>query len=170
MSSTAPAGSAPRRFATRKMLVRAALVVAALALLWSALALVVPAVLKNQVANAASDKLGRRLSFGKVAFNPWTLELTIDDLTLAGARPASPPQLQVKHIHADAALLSVFRFAPIIDALEIEAPMVRLSHLGDGGYDIDDMLQRLAAAPAEKSEGTARFAVHNIVVHGGGAD
>ena len=64
----------------------------------------------------------------------------------------------------------VFRLAPIIDRLEIDAPMVRLTHLAEGRYDIDDVLARVTAALAKESDEPARFALHNIVVHGGAAD
>ena len=47
------------------------------------------------------------------------------------------------------------RLAPVIDRLEVEAPMLRVSRMGDGRYDIDDVLARLAAIPA--SPEPARF-------------
>jgi hypothetical protein len=56
----------------------------------------------------------------------------------------------------------------VIDRLEVEAPMLRVSRTGEGRYDVDDVLQRIAAIPP--SPEPARFAVHNIVVTGGGAD
>ena len=46
--------------------------------------------------------------------------------------------------------------------------MLRVSRTGEGRYDIDDVLERLAAVPA--SAEPARFAVHNIVLTGGAAD
>ena len=86
--------------------------------------------------------------------------------------PARPPMraplLEVKRIHADAAFVSLLRLAPVIDAVEIDAPIVRVSRVGDGSYDVDDVLQHLAAIPP--SPEPARFAIHNIVVRGGGAD
>ena len=62
-----------------------------------------------------------------------------------------------------------FRLAPVIDALEIDAPSVRLTRRADGSLDIDDILARIAATPS--SPEPARFAVHNIVeVRGGAVD
>jgi hypothetical protein len=46
----------------------------------------------------------------------------------------------------------VFRFAPVIDRLEIDAPKLRLTRLGDGRYDVDDILaqdRRSAEAPGD---------------------
>ncbi len=164
------AGAAPRS-GLRRLGVRLLVAVAILALLWSAAWFYVPPLIASQAAQAVEKQLGRRLSLGHVAFNPWTLELTIDDLALSGATASAAPMLEVKRIHADAALLSIVRLAPVIDALEIEAPMLRVARVGDGRFDFDDVLQRLAAAaPAPGRNEPARFAVHNIVVHAGGVD
>ncbi len=156
-----------RRVSRRGLLV---VVLVVVALVWSAAWFYVPAIVASQAEKAAADKLGRRLTLGHVAFNPWTLELTIDDLAVAGASADALPQLQVKRIYANAAWTSLLRFAPVIDALEIDAPSLRLTHVGEGRYDVDAMLQRLVAAYAGHSDEPARFAVHNIVVHGGAVD
>jgi uncharacterized protein involved in outer membrane biogenesis len=139
-----------------------------LALLWSAAWFYVPPLVESQAKKAVMQKLGRRLSLGRVAFNPWTLELTIDDLALAGAAGGAPPLLQVKRIHANAAIMSLFHLAPVIDNLDVDAPMLRLTRLADGSYDIDDLLRRTTASPP--SAQLARFAVHNIVVRAGAVD
>ena len=158
------------RFLTRRRLIRAGISVLALALLWSATALIVPPMLRSRVEAIALDGLGRRLTIGDVAFNPWTLSLRVDDVVLAGAAEKAPPLLQIRQLRSRVSASSVFRLAPIVDRLEIDAPVVRLARLADGSYDVDDILQRLAAAPANESDGPARFALHNIVVQEGSAD
>ena len=102
----------PRRVATRRNAIRFGLATLAFAIVWSAAWFVVPPIVRSQAEKAASEKLGRRLTLGSVAFNPWTLELTIADLSLAGASEGAPAQLVVKRIHVNAALSSLFRFAP----------------------------------------------------------
>ncbi len=142
-----------------------------LAVLWSAAWFYVPPIVATQAARAAKRELGRTLIIGRVTFNPWTLELTVTDLALAGAAGGAPPLFEAQRVYADIALVSLFRLAPVIDRLEVDAPMLRVSRFGEGRYDVDDVLQRLAAAPpARAADGPARFAVHNIVVRGGGAD
>ncbi|MEP7139823.1 MAG: DUF748 domain-containing protein, partial [Caldimonas sp.] len=164
------AGAAPRS-GMRRLGVRLLVAVATLALVWSAAWFYAPPLIASQAAKAVEQQLGRRLTLGHVAFNPWTLELTIDDMAVSGANASTPPMLEVKRIHADAALVSVLRLAPVIDALEIDAPMLRIARIGDGRFDFDDVLRRLAAAPpAPERKEPARFAVHNIVVHGGRVD
>ena len=167
--SATPTGAAPR-IGSRRLWFRILIAIVVLALLWSAAWFYVPALIVSQASKAVEQQLGRRLTLGHVAFNPWTLELTVDDLALAGASASAPPMLEIKRLHADAALISLFRLAPVIDALEIDAPMVRVARVGDGRFDFDDVLQRLAAAPPSTSKEPARFSVHNIVVRAGSVD
>ena len=35
------------------------------------------------------------------------------------------------------------RLAPVIDAITVDSPVLLLTHLGDGRYDIDDILDKL---------------------------
>ena len=138
--------------------------------LWALGWLAVPPLLKWQGEKIASGQLGRAVRIGAVDFKPWTLELTLNDVAVGGAAGA-PDQLSVKRIYANAALQSLFRLAPVVDAIQVEAPALRLAHLGYGHYDIDDILAKLAARPqpAEATE-PARFALYNIDLSGGRID
>jgi uncharacterized protein involved in outer membrane biogenesis len=149
-------------------------VVALLILLafWLLAWLAVPPIAKSQIQEIASEKLGRQVTIGKIDFKPWTLELTLRDLRIAKA-DASGPQVAIARIYVDAELQSIFRLAPVIDALSIQSPAILLTHQADGKYDIDDILAKLASAPkapgASDSE-PPRFAVYNISISGGSAD
>ena len=147
-------------------------IVALLSLLafWVIAWLAVPPIAKSQLQKIASEKLGRQVTVGKVDFKPWTLELTLNDLRIATA-DGSRSQLAVQRIYADAELQSIFRLAPVIDAVSIDAPAVLLTHQADGKYDIDDILARLSAGPpADPKAKPARFAVYNIAINGGSVD
>ena len=129
-----------------------------------------PPLLKWQGEKIASAQLGRTVRIGAVDFKPWTLELTLRDVAVAGVDGA-PDQFSVQRVYADAELQSIFRLAPVIDAIQIEAPMLRLTHLGQGRYDVDDILARLAARPQPAEPGEpVRLALHNIVLEGGSVD
>jgi len=162
-----PADRHRRRFGARRTWLLAALG-ALVVVLWSAAWFYVPPIVAAQAERQASRLLGRELGVGRVTFNPWTLELTLADLALAGGAPGAPAQLEVRRVYADLAFASLLRLAPVIDRLEIEAPMLRVSRIDERRYDIDDVLERIAALPP--SAEPARFAIHNIVVSDGGAD
>ncbi|MEJ7686267.1 MAG: DUF748 domain-containing protein [Variovorax sp.] len=140
-------------------------VLALLILAW----LAVPPIAKSQIQKIASEKLGRQVTVGKIDFKPWTLELTLNDLRIATA-DGSQPQVVVSRIYADAELQSIFRLAPVIDAVTIDSPAVVVTRKADGKYDIDDVLAKLAAAPDAPQSEPPRFAIHNIAITGGSFD
>ncbi|MBU3738931.1 MAG: DUF748 domain-containing protein, partial [Rhodoferax sp.] len=99
--------------------------------------------------------------------------LTLQGLTLAAAQaaPLAEPQFRVERLVLDLALASLWRGAPVLDGLVIEAPDLRWTHQGGGRHDLDDVLQRLAGgAPSDPAAPPPAFAVHNIQVTGGRID
>lgn len=141
----------------------------ALVLLWLLSWLSVPALAKGPLERIASEQLGRPVTVGAIEFKPWTLEVTLRDIAIGGAQ-GGPPQLEIARIYADAELQSLLRLAPVVDALAIDAPHLRLTHLSDGHYDVDDILARLTAPTDKPASGPARLALHNLTLTGGAID
>lgn len=170
--------------------------VGALLLLWALAYAAVPWVLKSQLEKIGSEKLGRPLTVGAIDFKPWSLELTLHDLAIAQAKPTglsgapgrqdvasgsaslpagSPsslpaPLLKIKRLYVDAELQSLLRLAPVADAIVVEEPVMSLTYLGDGHYDIDDILERFRTPEAEPAASPLRFALYNIDLSGGRLD
>ncbi|MDP3797143.1 MAG: DUF748 domain-containing protein [Polaromonas sp.] len=163
---------------------RAAWAAGGLLLLWALAYAVVPVILASQLEKIASEKLGRRVTVGQVDFKPWSLELTLNDLAIAKSSPAGAtalvtpssvqpgavPQLTVKRIYIDAELESLLRLAPVADAILVQEPAASLTHLGQGRYDIDDILDRFKASAGEVSGDLPRFALYNLELNGGQLD
>ncbi|MEO7400076.1 MAG: DUF748 domain-containing protein [Polaromonas sp.] len=155
-----------------------------------------PFVLKSQLEKIASEKLGRQVTVGVLDFKPWSLELTIHDLAIARAgsagvsaaaarqagasgavsppvRPPSieaSPQLKIKRIYIDAELESLWHLAPVADAIRVEEPALSLTHLGQGRYDIDDVLERLNTPAATPAGEPLKFALYNLDLSAGRID
>jgi len=137
-------------------------------LLWVVTWLAVPAVVKWQLPPKLGEALGRTVTLGEVNFKPWAMSLTLDDLAIAGRAPGDPPLLEVKRVLVDTSLSSLVRFAPVIEALRIDAPKVHLARTGEGHYDIDDLIQRFTPKPDPKpSSEPARFALYNLELRDG---
>jgi len=152
---------------------RAAWTVGSIAALWAVAWLGVPPLLKSQLQSIASEKLGRKVTVGAVDFKPWTMELTLSDLAVA-TQDGSSSQFALKRLYIDAEIQSIVRLAPVVDAITLDSPVVKLTHLGNGQYDIDDVLARLSKAPAEPpkdpKEGPPKFALFNLLLQGGSLD
>lgn len=155
---------APQRW--RRLAVRG---LAALLSTWLLAWLGLPPLLKGQIESRASEALGRSVTVTSVAVRPWSLEVDLAGLRIASTESEAPPLLTVDRVHVDAELQSLLRLAPVIDALRLERPVVHVSHLADGRYSFDDIVERLRAAspPPDPQAEPARFALFNLAVQGG---
>ena len=142
---------------------------AGLIALWLLAWLAVPWLAKGPLERIASEQLGRTVTVGTIDFKPWSLELALHDVAVAGVAGA-PPQLQIGRIYANGELQSLVRLAPVVDAFTIETPVLRITHLSDGHYDVDDILARLTAPSDKPATGPARMAVYNLALTGGQID
>jgi len=149
-----------------KWLRRLSWLVGVVALLWGLGWLAGPALIRSQIEKIASEQLGRKVTVGAVDFKPWTLELTVSDLAIAN-QAGSQAQFQFKRLYVNAELESLVRLAPVIQAVTLEAPLLRLTHWGAGKYDVDDLLARLQRPTAEKPAEPLQFALFNLVLTGG---
>ena len=140
----------------------------ALLLVWLALWLAVPPLVHARAQQALSDLLGRQVTMGRLQFLPWSLEITLQDLSVAG-RDGAAPQLQVARIHVDLEMQSLLRRAPVIDALEVDAPILRVTQLAPGQTDLDDVVHRLNQ-PGPEGAQPQGFALYNIALQGGSVD
>lgn len=148
---------------------------AALLGVWALSWLSVPALVKGPLERLASEQLGRTVTVGSLDFKPWSLELTLRDIAVAGAKGTEgPAQLTIGRVYVDADLQSLLRLAPVVDAFTVENPVLRLTHLGQGRYDVDDVIAKLAApkdAPeTPPSTEPARLALYNLLLQGGRVD
>ena len=144
---------------------------AGLIALWLVTWLALPPLVKGPLERIASEQLGRTVTVGGIDFEPWSLEFALRDVAVAGAN-GSPPQLTIGRVYADGELQSLLRLAPVVDAFTIENPVLRITHLGDGRYDVDDIIAKVTAPQSEPETdtGPARLALYNLALTGGSID
>jgi len=159
-----------RHWVTQRRWVRRLLwAVGSLLALWLLAWLVVPPLARTQIERQASEALGRKVTVEQVEFWPWSLEATVRGLSIA-SQDGKDWQFKLDRIYVNAELQSLFRLAPVVDALEIDGPQLRMAQTAPGRFDFDDVLAHLARKPqAPKDEGQAlpRFAVYNITIREG---
>lgn len=143
--------------------------IGALLCVWALAWLLVPLLTKAPLERMASAAIGRSVTIEQLRFKPWSLEVDVLGLQVAGSGNAAP-LLTVAHIHIDAELQSVLRMAPVVDALEVAQPHLRLTHLGNGRYDADDVLAKLMAPSPTPDAAPARLALYNLALTGGAVD
>ncbi len=133
---------------------------------WAAL----PALLQRQIEKQGTQALGRAVTVEQVTFNPWSMRLIVSGLRVAHAGPDAvlqSAQLTVDEVEVNASVQSLFVWAPVADAVLVRKPQLTLKHLGQGRYDIDDVLARFAGTRSQ-SAGVSRLSLFNIQLVGGG--
>lgn len=131
------------------------------------LALAVPWIVKGPVLSAAAEALGRPVTVNSARFNPFTLALTLKELRIQDPAPASNDLAHVKRIEVNLSAASLLRLAPVLDAVQVEAPRLSLVRADSGQLNIADLIDKFATSPSTPDAGPARFAVRNLTVHGG---
>jgi len=128
-----------------------------------------PPLIRSQIEARAGAALGRPVTVRGVSLNPFTLKLSIEGLHI-GEADGKTAFIDVDRLTANASWASLFRAAPILDALEVDGPKIRLQRTAPQRFNVSDIVDRLGSGPSEPDEGQARFALSNIAVHGGQID
>lgn len=145
-----------------------AMAAGAVLVLWGALWLGLPGVIAQQVQDKASQALGRAVTVRSVDVAPWSLAVTVHGLEVAGL-PGQAPLLAVERSYINASWSSLWRWAPVLDAMEFDQPVLRVAQDAPGHWDFSDILGKLQSSsePSAPDAGVARLALYNIQVRDG---
>src|SRR5512144_2093821 len=119
MPIDSPVASPPSAF--RRWLTRFAIGVGVLAALIAIAWLAVPPIVRGQLESRLTAALGRKTTIEAVGFNPFELRLNVRKLTVADAA-SGPPLLTLDELVADLSSASLWRLAPVFDALVLVRP------------------------------------------------
>lgn len=123
-----------------------------------------PRWIESRGVEQASQALGRPVHLESVHFEPWRLGLVLNGLRIDGLAGSDVPLLSLRRLDAALSLRSIWHLSPVLASLKIEAPVLQLSRLAPGRYDIDDLIQRFVASspPADQSASSSGVAIYNI--------
>ncbi|QHE91902.1 DUF748 domain-containing protein [Pandoraea fibrosis] len=127
----------------------------------------VPAVLKHYAVDKLSAYLERPVSVGGVSFNPYTLRLDLRQVHIGDKTPGQP-FVDVGMLRVNASWGSVFRFAPIVDELYIDTPVVNIVRTAPQRFNFSDIIDRATSGPpSPEPSKPARFALNNVQIKNG---
>jgi hypothetical protein len=159
MSIDSFASSSARRRWLRWLAIAAGAFVLLTVLAW----LAAPPIARSQLESRLSQALGRKTTVESVEFNPLQLRFTIRKLVIAD--PAgTAPLLALDELIADLSSASVWRRAPVLDALKLVHPAVSLARDRDGRYSAQDLIDTVFAGP---SGPPPQFSLNNIEIDDG---
>lgn len=159
----ADASARSRFLPSRAWLVRLAIAVGAFVALVALAWLVVPLVARSQIESRLTEALGRKTTVGAVEFEPFPLRLKLHKLAIADPGGAAP-LFAVDELVADVSTASLWRRAPVLDALKLVRPALSFARDREGRYSVQDLVDKVVAAPEGPLPG---FSLNNIEIDGG---
>ncbi len=130
---------------------------------------IAPPVAKPYLVEALSRELEREVAIESLRINPFTLSVTVRGFVMKD-RPGPEPALTFDELYINASLASLFRMAPVLDAVRLTKPHLRLVRTADGRHSFQDLVDESASKPKDPAAPPLRFAVANIEVADGRVD
>ncbi|MGE5492542.1 MAG: DUF748 domain-containing protein, partial [Actinomycetota bacterium] len=128
---------------------------------------VAPHFVKPALESALAEKLHRPVAIRELDINPYALSATVKGLVI-NDRESADPALSIDELYVNLEAESLFRQAPVVGELRLQAPSVRLVRKADKGYNFSDLVEEFLNAPA--SDPPARFSINNILIADGRID
>lgn len=127
-----------------------------------------PGFAKGKVEALLSEKLHRPVTVERIDISPYTLELTVHGFRI-GERPeeGEGALFSFDSLYVNLSSMSIARGAPVVSAVKLSGPAVRLVRKADGSLSIDDLIEEFSNQPESEP---ARFSVSNIEVEKGRID
>jgi Domain of Unknown Function (DUF748) len=102
---------------------------------------VVPNVVRSQGDSWVTKNLpGKVLTMGEISFDPWRLDLVINDLAIADRTAPAQPLVAARRLEVDASIASLWALSPRLDAVTITAPMVDAILRADGSLNLAELV------------------------------
>ncbi|MCK9984309.1 MAG: hypothetical protein AzoDbin1_00781 [Azoarcus sp.] len=123
--------------------------------------LAAPPLVRHFGQKIASDVLGRQITIQDIDINPFALSVTATGLDIAEA-DGQPGAFSFRSLYANLEGESIFRGAPVLREIRVEAPRVNFVRLDENRHSWSDVLERLAARPKPEDDKPALFSLNNI--------
>jgi hypothetical protein len=123
--------------------------------------LLLPHFLKPALERELSADLDRNVSIGRLDINPFAISATLHDVSISGRGGQGSPLLTLTELYVNGQIASLFRWAPVINALTLMQPVLNVVRNEDKTYNFSDLLDRAVARPPGPPP---RFSISNIEV------
>ncbi len=129
---------------------------------------ILPPIIKSVLVKNMSEKLHRRVSISKVAFNPFTLTVDFEDLHISD-RGGQGDFVSCDRLHLNLELVSLVKWGLIMREVRIVKPAINIVRDSETNYNFSDLLES-DKAKAQSGSGQFRFSLNNIEIDNGRID
>jgi hypothetical protein len=158
-----------RRFTSRKRLGIGLGILAAVIVFFGLLGYFwLPGYAKTKLETLLSEAVHRPVTVQSINIQPYTLELTVRGFRVgekAGGVDADKALLSIDELYTNLSIASIARQAPVISALSVKGPAVRLVREGEQHFNITDLIEDFMKRPDDGSK--TMFSVRNITIEDG---
>ncbi|WP_457594059.1 DUF748 domain-containing protein [Hydrogenimonas sp.] len=112
---------------------------------------IIPSVAAKKIPPIASSALGTDVSFGKLSLNPYTMELTVPDLTVKDKNGKNLLYMQEIYLNFSP-LDSLLTLSVQIEALRFKKAVVNIALESDGKFNFSNILEHLQTASSQKKK------------------
>ncbi|HQQ79700.1 MAG TPA: DUF748 domain-containing protein, partial [Thermoanaerobaculia bacterium] len=125
--------------------------------------LVAPPIVRSQAEKVLADSLHRPVSIENVRVNPFAPSVTVAGLAVK-ERDGSTVVAGFDELYVRLSYTSIFRLAPVVSAVRLEKPVLRVVRRPDRTYNFQDLVDELLARKPAEGREPVRFSVNNIQV------
>ncbi|GJL72948.1 MAG: hypothetical protein NMNS01_21470 [Nitrosomonas sp.] len=163
-----------KRLVARKRLAISFVVLATLIILLGLLAYFwLPGFAKSRIEAILSDTLHRPVTIQSIDFHLYSLELTVHEFRVgekSSRADADETFFSFEKLYVDLGFIeSVTHRAPVVSAITLQTPTLRLVRDGENQFNISDLVTEFSqpSDDDDDAETETKFSVSNIVIEGG---
>ena len=128
-----------------------------------------PPLLKSYLTDSLSQQIGRKVSVGAIKINPFTLSVTLQNLSVLDV-DGKTPYIGFREVYVNAQLASLVFAGPVLSEVKVVAPYLHVVRYADGSYNFEKspgpLLQHRAAVKKGETKPLS-FSINNIQISEG---
>ncbi|PLZ00850.1 AsmA family protein [Burkholderia sp. WAC0059] len=128
-----------------------------------------PPLIRNAADKQLSQLLGRPVTIGRIALNPYTLNLEADQVHI-GEPGGNGSFFDAARLVVRPSWFSLLRMAPIVNEVQLESPHVSIVRLGAQRFNFTDLIEKFSTPSKPGNGKSTPFSVSNIRIDNGRID
>ncbi|WP_175112259.1 DUF748 domain-containing protein, partial [Paraburkholderia solisilvae] len=125
-----------------------------------------PPLIRHIAAQQLSQQLDRPATIGRIALNPYTLNLEADRIHI-GERGGAGDFIDIERLIVRPSWTSLFRAAPIVNEVQIDSPRFHIVRYDAQRFNFSDLIEKFSKQPAKPESKPTLFSVSNIRLENG---
>ncbi|MGV2287780.1 DUF748 domain-containing protein [Trinickia sp. YCB016] len=124
-----------------------------------------PPLIRHIAEQQLSKQLDRPASIGRIALNPYTLNLEADNIHV-GERGGAGEFVDISRLVVQASWSSLFRLAPIVDEIKVDSPRIHIVRYDAQRFNFTDLIEKFST-PSKPASKPTPFSISNIQIENG---